>query len=440
MKVPRAIPSSAISQESCRPMRSFFQSLSGKNLPPPHWTWPLAVALLTTFLASSGRVALREGDFVHLWSAGRIVASGAGASLYDAALQRATILQATGNPALWGAQENALGAFLYPPTTALLYSPLGVLPLHLATNLMAILTSLLAAWSAWQVSSMLRPGSRWSRNAVLILLYPPVAYSYVLGQNGVLTLAIMCAAWKASTTGGPLRAGLLLGLLAYKPSWLLAFSWVPLAARQPRMFWGMLLAASMLLLSPLPLLGTEPFLAYLESVPSILSLPHQDFYRLALQYDGLALFRRYLPPGMADSLAWGSSLLLVGVTWRRARVVGNPSMDIDWLAMASATACWVNPHLHHYDLAVMAFPACTVLHSSLYASVSPTGRHSVRAMGAWAVLPFNHLAFLLDRALSGTSWPPSPTVGILLLWAWSTFPARQAELPAHHRSHDIDLQ
>ena len=100
-------------------------------------------------------------------------------------------------------------AWHYPPTFLLAVMPLGWLPYPLALILWLVLP--VAAF--WLVLKRLYGDTA---AAASLLLFPGVALCLVSGQNGVITAALLGAAL-LHLDERPLRAGILFGLLTYKP-------------------------------------------------------------------------------------------------------------------------------------------------------------------------------------------------------------------------------
>ena len=326
------------------------------------------------YLAASPIAAARDADFTHLWAAGVAWLEGAA---YSPALQREALFGAVEEP-LWAARNDALGSFFYPPSALFLYGPLGALPVHTAGLVMALLNAALGVLAGVLIARL--TGNPVVGGVAVVLLYPSFFFAYVLGQNGPLTLCLLVGALVASQRSRPLLAGVLLGLTAWKPSWLFAVSWLWLVLPQGRrVLAGFVSGAVGLTLASLALGGWD---AFLELAPRIATLREQGDYPVHLQYN----LQRFGP------LGWAAAIALVGVTLWKGR--GNAPA-----ALVAATL--VNPHMHHYD----ALPALV--------AVAVLGRW-------WVIVPF-HLAFVASEALGLGAWAPLPVLAMLAVWAVSLF-------------------
>lgn len=142
-------------------------------------------------------------DFFGLWSWSRFVATEGTSALYDpAAMHR---FQQALDP-LYADQHYP---FLYPPTYLLFIWPLAHLPLAAAR----------IVWSAATLAAFLfaLSGTRWHpRLLVAGVVAPATVLCLICGQNGLLTAALMIGGLRCAASR-PLIAGVLLGLLTYKP-------------------------------------------------------------------------------------------------------------------------------------------------------------------------------------------------------------------------------
>ena len=170
-----------------------------------------------------------HGDFFLYWSFGRFVASHPFTELYS-------------YPALHDFQESIgsgpgfLGYYVYPPQLAFLLAPLARLDYAPALLVWCFGTLLLYLWAAF--------GRAWNWRAVVAtLLLPPTAMCMAGGQNGFLTAALLIGGLRLTPTR-PILAGVLFGLLAYKPQFGVL---VPVALASARQWRAMASAAASVL-------------------------------------------------------------------------------------------------------------------------------------------------------------------------------------------------
>ncbi len=142
------------------------------------------------------------GDFFALWSYAKIAIGHPAAELYDPAALHTAQLALGMDPG----QQNP---FPYPPSFLLILWPLGFLPYTAAYLSWIGATLWLYVWA-----SIERPGRALSIS--IALLAPTTTIMLVAGQSGFLAGALAIGGFRLIKTR-PLLAGVLLGLLSYKP-------------------------------------------------------------------------------------------------------------------------------------------------------------------------------------------------------------------------------
>jgi len=151
-------------------------------------------------------------DFAAFWAAGRLALEGNPALAYDWPAHRAIEVAGLGH------DFDGWMSWHYPPPAQLLVAPLGALTLFGAMVLWVGGTLGLFLWTCWRI--LPHP------NAVLAgLASAPTALTLINGQIGFLMAALMGLAL-VDLERKPVRAGVFLGLLSFKPHLVVA---VPLA-------------------------------------------------------------------------------------------------------------------------------------------------------------------------------------------------------------------
>jgi hypothetical protein len=145
-----------------------------------------------------------SSDFVSFYAAGKLALAGTPALAYDQtahflAEQRFTV---AGAPYQF---------FFYPPVFMLLFAPLALLPYYVAFYVFEIAT--LAAFLLVMRQILHEPGWTW---AGPVLAFPAIFWTLGLGQNAFLTAALF-GGFTLTIDRRPTLAGILLGLLCYKP-------------------------------------------------------------------------------------------------------------------------------------------------------------------------------------------------------------------------------
>lgn len=143
-------------------------------------------------------------DFVSFYAAGKLALAGTPALAYDHAAHHAAEMAATAP----GIQYQF---FFYPPVALLLCAPLALLPY--LPSFVVFEAATLALWLVVARRILNAHGWVW---CVPVLAYPAVFWTVGLGQNAMLTAGLLGAVMLLIDTR-PRTAGLLLGLLCYKP-------------------------------------------------------------------------------------------------------------------------------------------------------------------------------------------------------------------------------
>jgi alpha-1,2-mannosyltransferase len=151
-------------------------------------------------------------DFANVWSSGRLVLDGRPADAFDPSLQ------APYQQHLLGIENGIFYGWHYPPMFLLIAAALATMPYGLA--LFVWIASSGLAYLA--TIRMITGDSGIERKLVILaaLAYPAVFANTMHGQNGCLSAALLGAGLALLPTR-PMAAGVLIGLLAYKPQYAL---------------------------------------------------------------------------------------------------------------------------------------------------------------------------------------------------------------------------
>ncbi|MCK9377083.1 MAG: DUF2029 domain-containing protein [Syntrophobacterales bacterium] len=161
----------------------------------------------------NGRVG---GDYPAFYGAGRIIANGDWQNLYNPATQ----LQA--QQGLLPEKKSNFLPFSYPPFLALIYYPLSLLNYRLSY----IIHTLFMLGSLMLALQLLRPFSHTIDQYYLLTLamalsFYPLFSGVLMGQNTAVILLIIVGAWRLALANREWLAGLILGLLLFKPQFAL---------------------------------------------------------------------------------------------------------------------------------------------------------------------------------------------------------------------------
>jgi hypothetical protein len=157
-----------------------------------------------------------------------------------------------------------IGGPLYPPINAFFYYPLACMkPLYGYRTNQGV--NLVLAFTAGLGVSLLSRGRVWMPIATsFVFIFPGFAGSICLGQNATLTMNIVLWGWVLIARERPVSGGLVWGLLAFKPVWLLSFLLVPILTLRWRVALAMVGAAAALVLATLPFVGVHSWFDWIH--------------------------------------------------------------------------------------------------------------------------------------------------------------------------------
>lgn len=281
-------------------------------------------------------------DFINNWVGPQLAASGRLAALFDIDAYHAAIGTAFGAPLPfhnWG----------YPPFTLLLLWPLSQLPYFAA---LALWTVGLFAVFAGVTLSRVAPGRR-VMALVLLALAPACLINVIGGQNGFLTATLFLGGLIALDRR-PVLAGILFGLLTYKPHLGLMLPFVLLALGAWRTIAAAAATALVLVGASLLAFGVEPWRHYLVETSAFQYALIQHFtgFYTTMMVSVFAGARSF---GLPVAAAWLLQALvavpvLVASVWavRRTR---DPMQRAGLLAAAVPL---LTPYAFNYDLTALA--------------------------------------------------------------------------------------
>ncbi|MHB8529576.1 MAG: glycosyltransferase family 87 protein [Caulobacteraceae bacterium] len=351
-------------------------------------------------------------DFSDVWSAGKLALHGSPASAYDPPVQYA--MQQTA----FGRADIPFYAWLYPPFFLLLAAVLAVVPY-------------LAALALWQAATLplylaaVRAILPRRETVLIALAFPAVFLDLTHGQNGFLSAALIGGGLLVLDKR-PLLAGVLLGLLAYKPQLGLFIPLVLATSGRWRAFASAAATVGALVMISTIFFGPEIWRAFFAGMTytriEVLEQGGTGFHKIQSLFAAIRLWGG--PVWMAYA-AQAVATAVVGVTlvllWRSAA-------DFRLKAAALITgALLATPYCLDYDLVLLAPAAAFFLSWSLQRGPRP---YEV----SW--LAFIFVAPIVTREIAKVSHLPlglAATVGLFLLAV-----RRGWEKPAaSHRSDEL---
>jgi hypothetical protein len=302
-----------------------------------------------------------------------------------------------------------VGPFWNPPFFAWVFAPLSALSYPAALNLWTCVNLAALAGAIVLLVRML-PGERdwrtWGLLPLLVCTSMPFIQALTHAQNTFLSLFLVCAVVTAWRKQRDVLAGLLCGLMFYKPQLAAAVAIMLVLNRGPRALVGLALTLSVIVVTTA---FTMPGAAgeYVRLLPLNLRAVLFDQPYLWERHVTLRAMWRLLVHGRAP----GESALVVGaLTWLTCAAVGIGMLYVAWrdrrasgddlftgdtkfirrdrvIAATVAAAPLVMPFYFDYDLLLLAVPAVLFAGEAMVrAPGAPVERNERAICFAWVAL------------------------------------------------------
>ncbi len=308
------------------------------------WTVIAAIAYVIDLVRQT-RIDLTDGirrpfgdDFLNYWSGAYLALHGRTAEVYD------FLAFQTFETSVVGPHIDSYH-YSYPPVLLLLTAPLAFVP-----YVPALFLWLASTWYGFYRALKLAAGD----GALLLSLATPALFvSAVGGQNGALTAALLGGGLML-VDRRPAMAGILFGLLAYKPHLALMLPFALIAGRR----WWTVGAAGVtvlvLIVASAIVFGPARWPEYQHNISVLRTMILEDGTGVWYRMVSVFVFARRLGAGVGVSYALqaGCALgaaLVVARSWLRDDLV--PVRN----AMVVVATCLATPYLQDYDLVVGAF-------------------------------------------------------------------------------------
>jgi hypothetical protein len=364
----------------------------------------LALAVLFVFASGSGSGAVSGrlgGDYPEFYAAGKLVNEGHADRLYD------LDAQATAQAPYIG-RDGGLLAFGYPPHVAWAYGLLARLPYRLSWLVHTALMALAAAASIVLLQPFLRRLHGFMLPLVACALtFLPLAVGFMLGQNTALTMLILCAAARLFHERHELSAGLVLGLLLYKPQLAAPLLLLLFAALSWRAVVGVAITAMATWCANATLLGTNWVGDWVHGLSSFGEADAASNSHNAVNLVG-AVEACFGHTSLVIVVASVAAAAIACIAWRR-----RSSDMARALAIAVPASLLLAPHVLYYDAGLLVITGLVLLDRV------PSWRFAV--LGAWAF----GLAHFLAPSIG---WDPLVLLVVAALAAAIRMPASRADV------------
>ena len=358
--------------------------------------------LLGLKIIASGSDGYRFGDFYALWSSAALAHDGAAASNYDPdALHLRQVAL--------GMHADGYNPFPYPPTFLLILAPLG--GLGLAAAYWLFMSATLAVY-LWAAAGRLRD---WPL-AIGALIAPATSVALMSGQSGLLSGGLMLGGLRLADRR-PLVAGVLFGLLAYKPQIGVLVPVALVAAGLWRTIFAAAVTALLCVALSSAVFGLNIWPEWLASLTAYSG----RYEPVAFLMPTIAANARMLGASAPLSLVIQAfaAVPVAIVVWRASREGVTPRVG----ALLVVGTFLATPHAFNYDMPVTGAAALWYLSERLRAARSLTLVEIV-VLTAFLILPVAMLT--MGRGAPPISWAP------LLLMFCLLAKSRAARLGSTH--------
>jgi len=343
LDTPGAIDPAAVSRTLAAPHRRLYPYffIAGYIVITLFW-----VVRSSAMIDPTGQVL--GADFITFWSASHLTLEGTP----EAAYQPDQILAAS-RIAVPANQSEFIWS--YPPIFQLFVAPLALMPYWLAWIVWCAVG--LAAFAAVLKQLAPAPYALW-----LTFAFPGVYLNIVQGQNGLFVAALFGGAL-LFLDRRPVLAGVLIGLLTFKPTLGLLLPLALLCARR----WTALIAAAATTVALVGLsisaFGTQAWIGFFENMGfawAVLEAGDLPWQKMPSLFVALRMI------GVESAIAYaghllGAAIAAGAVAW--AWWNGRLSLALASAILVSASLL-VSPHLNDHDLALLAIPLALLVADS----------------------------------------------------------------------------
>jgi hypothetical protein len=288
-------------------------------------------------------------DFLQFPISARLIAKGHADQLYDDHILAQEIRATTGR------DTHVYLQYFYGPQVAIPFISLSSLPFLAQAEIWAMVSVtiyFICIYVVWKRC----PALKGYRALVFVsaLAYPPFFHFLVRGQLSAIVLACIAAAYLALGDKRDFMAGAALGLLAFKPQFVVAIPLILLLARAWPIFAGLTVSAAAQLLLTSIYFGRPVMQAYLTRLLHSASNPASTELSFSrIQMHSLYSFWEILIP--SRPVVWVLYLLCVVAAIVIAAKLWSSSapLSVRFSALIVAVVL-VNPHIYIYDLLALA--------------------------------------------------------------------------------------
>ncbi len=338
------------------------------------------------------QVSRTSSDFVSFYAAGKLALAGTPALAYDQAAHFAAEQR-------FMVQGAPYQFFFYPPMFMLLFVPLALLPYTVAFYVFEIAT---LAGFVLTIRQILRePGWLW---VAPVLAFPAIFWTFGLGQNAFLTASLF-GGFTLLIDRRPVLAGVLLGLLCYKPHFGLLAPVALLFGGHWRAFFAAGATVAALAGVTAALFGIETWQAYLTAFAgsdAVYASGRIDYAGIVTPFGAARLMGFSASASyVVQTAVTVAMLVVVAVVWHR-----TPNRSLRVAVLLSATLLAV-PLALLYDRLLLLVAMCWLVREARRDGFPPWEK---------TALLVTYLAVLCEYAI-GSEWqvPLGPVISLAIL-------------------------
>jgi hypothetical protein len=281
-------------------------------------------------------------DFINIWAGPQLAFGGQLTTLFDIHAYHAAIGVLFGQPL-------PFHNWSYPPFTLLAFWPFAQLPYFVALAVWTV--GLFAVFAGVTLSQVERP--RRASALLALILAPACLINTINGQNGFLSAVLMIGGI-LSIDRQPILAGILFGLLTFKPHLGVVLPFALLALGAWRVIATASITALVLVLLSIAAFGVEPWRQYIEVAGAYQVLLLERFrgfytYMMVSGVAGARTFGLTYPVALALQIALAVPVLGAAIWAVRSTTDASRRTFV----VVSATPL-VTPYTFNYDLTALA--------------------------------------------------------------------------------------
>ena len=332
-------------------------------------------------------------DFIDPWSASWLTLHRTPSAVYNVARLWSVERMAVADPSV------GFAGFHYPPIYLLIIIPLALMPY--ALSLLAWTITTFAAYLAtmWKIDP--ERDSLW-----LAIAFPGALVNLTNGQNGFLTLALL-GGGLLTLDRSPILAGVMFGLMSYKPQYGILIPIFLLATRRWRTIASASVTVVILAALSFAIFGAQTWQAFFSSITFtrhvVLEQGGSGFEKLQSAFAAARLWGFGVATAYAvqAAVALIAAIIVIWIWWR------TPTFELHAAALATGVLL-MTPYMMDYDLVLLALPIAWLALEARRNGALPYEK---------SLLVFVWMLPLFARSLAGHALIPVAPLAMLLLLA-----------------------